>query len=98
MLTAVAGAPPAKAADPTSAIISNGVVQLGVWPEGHLNVPGGEESSGGGDSTTIVGVRYVPTGAEATADGCTCEGWGAAATPTGGEAASGYANDESTAR
>jgi hypothetical protein len=91
MLATVAVAPSARADEPTSAIISNGVVQLGVWPEGHLNVPGGEPSSGTG--ITTVGLRYVPTGAEATADGCTCEGWGVAGTPAGGDPVSGYAND-----
>jgi hypothetical protein len=72
-------------ADPTQAIISNGTVQLGLWAEGHLNVPG-EPSSGG---TTDVGLRYVPTGAEATASGCLCEGWGAADATT---ATAGFAN------
>lgn len=71
-----------------NAIISNGTVQLGVWAEGHLNVPGGTPSSGDGE--TIVGLRYVPTNAEATADGCTCEGWGAADETS---AVSGSAND-----
>lgn len=63
-------------AHPSNAIISNGTIQLGVWDEGHLNVPGGDPSSGTG--TTDVGLRYLPTGAEATAPGCVCEGWGVA--------------------
>jgi len=47
--------------------IDNGTIQLGVWNEGHLNVPGGPPSLQG---TTVVGLRYLPTGAEATAPGC----------------------------
>ena len=66
-----------------SAIISNGVVQLGVNDLGNLIVPGGTPSSGTG--TTDVGIRYVPTNAEGTAAGCLCEGWGA------GDALSGVA-------
>ena len=57
------------------AIIQNGVVQLGVHDEAHLNVCCGAPSSGTG--TTIVGLRYLPTGAASTEPGCTCEGWGA---------------------
>ena len=81
--------PSVSRADPANAIISNGTVQLGVWAEGHLNVPGGTPSSGGGNTT--VGLRFMPTNAEATADGCTCEGWGAADATS---AVSGYANDD----
>jgi len=68
-------------------VISNGLVQLGINPEGQLNVPGGSPSSGTG--TTFVGLRYVPTNAEATAPGCLCEGWGVADATSG---VSGYAN------
>ena len=57
-------------------IIGNGIIQLGVNPQGQLNVPGGRPSSGTG--TTVVGLRYLPTGAESTAPGCLCEGWGVA--------------------
>lgn len=64
------------------AIISNGIVQLGVNDEGHLNVPGGTPSSGT-SSTTNVGLRFVPTNGEATAPGCLCEGWGVADGVTG---------------
>lgn len=71
-------------------IIDNGTVQLGVHAEGHLNVPGGDPSSGEG--TTVVGLRYLPTGAEATAPGCLCEGWGAADAISG---VTGYANESS---
>lgn len=65
----------------SGACVTNGTIRLGVHPEGHLNVPGGPESSGDGTSgsgTTTVGLRYVPTGADATAPGCECEGWGVA--------------------
>ena len=58
-----------------SAIISNGVIQLGVNDEGHLNVPGGAPTDEGGSD---VGVRYLPTGSDSTAEGCACEGWGVA--------------------
>jgi hypothetical protein len=68
------------------AIITNGVVTLGIHNFAHLNVPG-PPSSGG---TTFVGVRYNPTGAEATAPGCLCEGWGVA---DAGTAVTGYANE-----
>ena len=63
-----------KALSSHTAIIDNGVVQLGVHDEGHLNVPGGTLSNNG---TTVVGLRYLPTNGEATAPGCLCEGWGA---------------------
>ncbi len=74
-------------AHPANAIISNGTVQLGVWDEGHLNVPDGPASAGG---TTVVGIRYVPTNNEATGPGCACEGWGAADATSG---ATGFANE-----
>jgi hypothetical protein len=79
LLAALGTARPVSASH-TSAIISNGVIQLGVWGEGHLNVPGGSPSAGG---TSGVGVRYVPTNNEATAPGCECEGWGVADAGTG---------------
>ncbi len=66
--------------------IDNGTVQLGINPEGHLNVEGDIASSSG---TLPVGLRYLTTGAEATAPGCLCEGWGAADATTG---TTGYAN------
>ncbi|HEY7314837.1 MAG TPA: Ig-like domain-containing protein [Gemmataceae bacterium] len=70
------------------AIISNGVVEVGIHTSADLNVPGGDPSSE--LHNTYVGLRYVPTNAEATADGCLCEGWGIA-DPTSGR--SGYANE-----
>lgn len=87
-LLAIMMAGPQASAHPANAIIDNGTVQLGVWDEGHLNVPGGAPSSGSG--TTTVGLRYLPTGAESTAPGCACEGWGVADATTG---VSGYANE-----
>ncbi len=84
-LLSVAVAAIAPAAAQGQAIIANGTVQLGVWPEGHLNVPG--PTSAGG--TTQVGVRFLPTNNEATAAGCDCEGWGAADATSG---ATGFAN------
>jgi hypothetical protein len=70
-----------------SAIISNGVIQLGINDEGHLNVDGGTPSSGEG--TTAVGLRFVATNAESTAPGCLCEGFGVADAFSG---VTGYAN------
>jgi hypothetical protein len=43
--------------------ITNGIVTLGVNPEGNL-ITGG------------IGLTYVPTSGEALAPGCACEGWG----------------------
>lgn len=70
-----------------SAIISNGLIQLGVNDTGNLDIPGGTPSSGSG--TTFVGLRFLPTNAEALAPGCLCEGWGAADNITG---TTGFAN------
>lgn len=63
------------------AIISNGVVQLGVRDFGSLNVDGGTPSNG--DSTTVVGLRSVATNSDSTSPGCVCEGWGVAIVGTG---------------
>ncbi|MEA3189642.1 MAG: hypothetical protein QOD77_224 [Thermoplasmata archaeon] len=63
-----AAAPHANA----SAIIDNGVVQLGVDDYGQLNIPG-PPSSGG---VAVVGLRFMPTNGESTSPGCLCEGWG----------------------
>lgn len=66
-------------------VISNGLVMLGVTPEGALNVEAGyptstlaPDASGTLMYTTVVGLRYVPLNDAATEDGCTCEGWGVA--------------------
>ncbi len=77
-------------ADPTSAIITNGTVMLGVNDTGSLNAPGGSPSSGEGE--TIVGLRFVATNADSTSPGCTCEGWGAGDLTT---AVEGHANSDS---
>ena len=72
------------------AIISNGTIEMGVWQEGNLNVPGYEPSSGETYYYDVVGLRYLRTGAEATAYSSPCEGWGVGDTFTG---LSGYANE-----
>ena len=84
VLTSASVQPLAALAD---AIIDNGVVQLGINDEGHLNVQGGTPSLQG---TTAVGLRYLPTNAESTAPGCLCEGWGVADLNTG---VAGFANE-----
>jgi type IV pilus assembly protein PilY1 len=71
-----------------AAIISNGVITLGVDNEGQLNVPGGAPSPVTG--TTAVGLRFNATGNEATAHGCFCEGWGVG---IGGSGVGGSANN-----
>ena len=58
--------------------ITNGVVRIGVWDRGNLNVPTG------------IGLTYVPTGNDSTYPGCLCEGWGAADATTG---TTGFANE-----
>lgn len=70
------------------AIISNGVIQMGVNDQGHLNVPYFGDPLGIGS----MGLRYVPTGAASTEPGCLCEGWGVGLRSTG---AAGYANEAS---
>lgn len=77
------------AADASSGVVlENGLVQLGVHSEGHLNVPTDNPSSGTG--TTYVGLRYTPANADATSPGCLCEGWGAADAVSG---VGGWANE-----
>jgi hypothetical protein len=51
---------------PSSAVLNNGLVELGVNPQGDLIVSPG------------IGLTYIPTGGEALAPGCWCEGWGVA--------------------
>lgn len=65
----------------SGAIISNGLIKLGVTEEGALNVPGGNPTnSADGKAETVVGLRYIfPDGrgeGESTSYGCSCEGWG----------------------
>jgi type IV pilus assembly protein PilY1 len=75
-----------------TAIIDNGVIQLGVDDLGQLNVPGGVASPV--DGTTAVGLRHMPTGLESTSHGCLCEGWGVGIADAGGaRIASGSANN-----
>lgn len=71
LVTGGASDPPAvgRAIDPATTI-TNGLVTLGVNPEGNLVV---------GD----IGLTYVPTGGEALAPGCACEGWGLGDAETG---------------
>lgn len=74
-----------------SAIIGNGVIQLGVNSTAQLNVPGGTLSSGRAPTYTV-GLRYLPTNAASTEPGCECEGWGVGDAVTG---VAGYANNSS---
>lgn len=70
------------------AVISNGVVQLGVNPSGALIVPNaGAPSAGVG--TTDVGLRYLPENTDVLAPGCWCEGWGVG-DPNSGVSGSAY--------
>ena len=60
--------------------LSNGTVELGLNPHGHLIAEGPTPSSSG---TTEVGLRYVSTQDEGLSHGCFCEGWGVADVTTG---------------
>jgi hypothetical protein len=75
---------------PPAAIISNGVIKLGVNPTAQLNAPNGDFDAL--NWIANVGLRYIlPDGggeSESTAYGCECEGWGASADNT-----TGWAND-----
>ena len=71
------------AATSEGAVISNGVVQLGVTAAGALNY----DCAGAGDAgcpppsvggVGPVGLRLVSDNLESTAPGCLCEGWGVA--------------------
>ena len=72
---------------PAPAIIDNGLIQLGINQEGHLNVSEGSEPSDA--ATEATGLRYMPTNFDSTAPGCLCEGWGVADADTN---LAGYAN------
>jgi hypothetical protein len=73
----------------SSAIISNGTVQLGINAQGDLNAPGGTVDSNVG--TTLVGLRYVRTNSDAVSPGTPAEGWGVSAVSPQGTI-TGYAN------
>ena len=63
-----------------SAIITNGLIKMGVHPEGNLNFAG-DLLSCPSSPTTTVGLRFIRDDCEsdATAPGSPCEGWGASA-------------------
>ena len=69
--------PAAHAAIGPPAVIDNGVIELGVQPEGNLIV--GER-----------GLAFLPTGHESLSPGCDCEGWGVA---DAGSGITGYASE-----
>ena len=73
------------AAANAGAIITNGIIGLGVDNAGQLNIGSSNRSAGGGGvaGTTNYGLRDVTTNREGTAQGCLCEGWGAAVAGTG---------------
>jgi|GEM_PF-2332519 len=84
----VSSAPLAMVANPQPGpcpgIIDNGVVRLGVNPEGDLNVNcAGLPVSSGTFGTAMVGLRFLPTNGEASAPGAPCEGWGVGDVGTG---------------
>jgi hypothetical protein len=81
-VVSASGSTPASADSPAYAIVSNGVVELGINPQGDLNVnptPAMPSAAGTGP----VGLRYVPTNDDGTAAGCTCENWGVGDARTG---------------
>ncbi|GMU10777.1 hypothetical protein [Corallococcus caeni] len=76
---ALAVARPPSGTNPCPGVISNGTVQLGVAPQGHLYVPCATGTTSNGPyATTDVGLRYLPTQLEAATLGIPCEGWGVA--------------------
>ena len=62
---------PAGAALFSGVVINNGVVELGVNPEGELIV-----YALGANVYSLIGLTYIPTGGEALAPGSPYEGWG----------------------
>jgi len=76
LLDAAAGRVSIQVGSRVDTTITNGLVRLGIKPEGQLNASGFDASSGTG--TTTVGLRYAPTNADALSPGCECEGWGIA--------------------
>jgi hypothetical protein len=82
---------------PSTFIIDNGTVQLGIHATGELNVPGTVPSRQ--SLTTFVGLRFLfpgieipPPPSEATAPGCLCEGWGVGNADAATGMFSGWAN------
>ena len=78
----------------SGAIITNGLIKLGVNEGGELNTRGGIDDDLG--RTSVVGLRYIiepGREAESTAYGCDCEGWGAKV--TGASTDYGWANQAS---
>lgn len=75
----------------SSAIITNGIIKLGVRNSGNLNVPGGVQSVQG---STLVGLRFLTGGLEfdSTVAVCPCEGWGASAVRIDNSVISGFAS------
>jgi hypothetical protein len=73
----------------TTAIITNGLIELGVNQQGNMNVPGGSVASN--EPTTLVGLRYIPTNADAASPGTPAEGWGVSVVFSQ-ENVTGYAN------
>jgi hypothetical protein len=71
-----------------SGLVSNGTIQLGLNPHGHLIAEGSTPSSSG---TLEVGLRYLSTQDEGLSHGCFCEGWGVADVTTN---TSGWANED----
>lgn len=72
------------------AVIDNGVIALGVQPQGNLIVEGGGFNGVPVDTSPIseiefpdIGLTFIPTLAESLAPGCFCEGWGIADLGTG---------------
>lgn len=82
-----AGSGGASLLSSTSAIISNGRVQLGVNASGALIAPGGTPSVGEGNEE--VGLRFMALNTDALSPGCWCEGWGVG-DPVTGESGSAY--------
>lgn len=69
------------------ALITSGVVKLGVRDDGALNVPDSSNTEWGG-----TGLTYTVTGKDALTPGCWCEAWGAADSLTGRWGQTGAAN------
>jgi hypothetical protein len=60
----------------SNAVISNGVVKLGINDQGNLVV--NDPTAVGTSIPGKTGITYIPSGGEALAPGCACEDWGVA--------------------